>query len=440
LRENINEKADNILNRLNYNKEAPFNPEGSSFDYVQETEHMEGSKMCESCGGEMNEGENCEECGAGYGKGNLNELGDDTELDERLYGNQRRIDRNKNGRLDSEDFKMLRNKKTRKNIEEYSMGDDKIESVKSYGDFSTDSPNITPKNLSRSRVKNVGDKYQRKVSKEFNDYESEQEEGTLYEIQIERPNKFNKNKMVKESALFTESEVIEMVERIINEENKKFNAGRQPKGYTEYERVHKKDKKEEEDYFKLLAKKMKDYLKDSTKGEYKENPTNFPESNYTLDKNAKAKKYTPSEAVDDYNDAFSYPGQTNLRYVIKPKDEWMEANLKGSSKTGNAQVDKDGNALGNVVPSKTGEKFYKNYEENLYGDEQANASYKRQTQPVDIAGEHTQKGSLKSKRGKKTAQSVLNKVDEGFNDKESQKLTEEFDRMKLLMGYTDKTQ
>jgi|688.fasta_scaffold71097_8 hypothetical protein len=393
LRENINEKADNILNRLNYNKEAPFNPEGSSFDYVQETEHMEGSKMCESCGGEMNEGENCEECGAGYGKGNLNELGDDTELDERLYGKQRRIDRNKNGRLDSEDFKMLRNKKTRKNIEE------------------------------------------------FNNYESEQEEGTLYEIQIERPNKFNQNKMVKESALFTESEVIEMVERIINEENKKFNAGRQPKGYTEYERVHKKDKKEEEDYFKLLAKKMKDYLKDSTKGEYKENPTNFPESNYTLDKNAKAKKYTPSEAVDDYLDAFSYPGMTNLVYdEIKPNDEWIENNLKGSSKTGNAQVDKDGKALGNVVPSKTGEKFYNNYKDNLYGQEQQNASYKRQPQPVDQAGEETERGSLKSKRGKKTAQSVLNKVDEGFNDKESQKLTEEFDRMKLLMGYTDKTQ
>tara|TARA_R110000868_G_scaffold169949_3_gene405048 strand:- start:592 stop:1857 length:1266 start_codon:yes stop_codon:yes gene_type:complete len=407
LRENINEKADDILNRLNYNEEAPFNPEGSSFDYVQETEHVEGSKMCESCGGEMNEGENCEECGAGYGKGNLSELGDDAsdsymgqdnddddaELDERLYGNQSRIDRNKNGRLDSEDFKMLRNKKTRKNIEE------------------------------------------------FNDYESDQEEGTLYEIQIERPNKFNQNKMVKESALFTESEVIEMVERIINEEKKKFKAGQQPKGYTEYERVHKTDKKEEEDYFKLLAKKMKDYLKDSTKGEYKENPTNFPESNYTLDKNAKAKKYTPSEAVDDYLDAFSYPGQTNLVYdEIKPNDEWIENNLKGSSKTGNAQVDKDGKALGNVVPSKTGDKFYKNYKDNLYGQEQQFASYKRQPQPVDQAGEETERGSLKSKRGKKTPQSVLNKVDEGLHTKESQKLTEEFDRMKLLMGYTDKTQ
>jgi hypothetical protein len=32
----------------------------------------------------------------------------DGEIDERLYGNQKRIDKNKNGRIDREDFKMLR--------------------------------------------------------------------------------------------------------------------------------------------------------------------------------------------------------------------------------------------------------------------------------------------------------------------------------------------
>ena len=33
---------------------------------------------------------------------------DEGELDEKFYGNQRRLDKNKNGRLDSQDFKMLR--------------------------------------------------------------------------------------------------------------------------------------------------------------------------------------------------------------------------------------------------------------------------------------------------------------------------------------------
>ena len=487
LKENIDEKADAILQRLNYKKEAPFNPEGSPFDYVQEGD----GETCEQCGSEIKEGEACEQCGAKgevmelggmddghprFGNKNLSkiskdeldailygddedeefdfedndddddeweevdmeidedectECGDSYEMKEKLYGGQNKLDKNKNGRLDSEDFKMLRRKK---HIEEYTMGDDDIESVKSYGDDSTDSPNITPKNLSRARVKNVGDKYQRKVSKEFDDYESEQQEGALYEIEIERTNG-------KESALFTESEVIDMIEKIIREQAKKFKAGKQPRGYTEYERVHKADKKEEDDYMKLLAKKMKDYLKDSTKGEFKENPEKYPQTNYDIDKDAKVKKYTPSQAVDDYQDAFSYPGMTNLVYdEIKPNDKNIEKYLKGDSTTGNAQVDKDGKALGNVVPSEVGEKFYKNYKENLYGQEQQDASYKRQPQPVDQAGEDTERGSLKSKRGKKTSQSVLNKLEEGVNDKETQKLTEEFDRMKSLMGYTDKTQ
>ena len=145
--------------------------------------------------------------------------------------------------------------------------------------------------------------------------------------------------------------------------------------------------------------------------------------------------------LDEYIDAFSYPGQTNLVYdEIKPNEEWIEANLVGSSKTGNAQVDKDGNALGNVVPSKVGEKFLKNFKDNLYGQEQMDASYKRQPQPVDQAGENTERGTLKSKRGKKTSQSVLNKLDESVDEKQTLKLNEEFDRIQQLMGYQQKTQ
>jgi hypothetical protein len=80
------------------------------------------------------------------------------------------------------------------------------------------------------------------------------------------------------------------------------------------------------------------------------------------------------------------------------------------------------------------------YKDNLFGQEQAEASYKRQPQPVDQAGEHTERGSLKTKRGKKTSQSVLNKLEENVNEKESKKLNEEFDRIQNLMGYNRKTQ
>jgi hypothetical protein len=186
---------------------------------------------------------------------------------------------------------------------------------------------------------------------------------------------------------------------------------------------------------------MSDYLKDASdkdsKYEMKET-SKFPTENGGL--KAKRKKYTPSEAVDEYIEAFSYPGQTNLTYdEIKPNDKNIEKQLKGSSTNGNAQVDKDGKPLGNVVPSEVGERFYKNFKNNLYGQEQQQASYKRQPQPVDQAGEDTERGSLKSKKGKKTSQSVLNKLEESTS-KEVVKLNEEFDRIQQLMGYNRKTQ
>ncbi len=179
------------------------------------------------------------------------------------------------------------------------------------------------------------------------------------------------------SAIFTEDEVIEMIENIVNEEKNNIKMSNQPKGMSEYERVHKADKKEEDQYFKDLAKKMKDYLKDMSgeESEFEMKDTQkFPTENGGLKKGIR-KKYTPSDAVDEYVEALSYPGQTNLRFdEVKPNDGHIEKYLKGHKTTGNAQVDEDGNALGNVVPSEVGEKFYKNYEENLYGQEQADAS------------------------------------------------------------------
>jgi hypothetical protein len=516
LTENINEKADEILTKLNLDKEVPFSKPGGPTDYVQEDD------VCEQCGSEMTEGE-CMECGSKgqgevmelggmdsehpkFGKMNLSKLSkkeiedllsdvdndDDDEweeidldmetdwdqleeeIEEELHGKQHKIDKNKNGRIDKEDFKMLRKKHMEENNEgedeeplyevefdldlnEYSMGDDDIESVKPYGDFSTDSPEKI------GRVKNVGDKYQRKISKKFDDYELEEgetEEGNAFtgalakakkegddefevdgkKYEVSEKSKF-KNK-VTESLIFTENELISLIEKMISEEKDSFKM-KEPKGYKEYDKAHKADKKENEDYLKSVAKKMTDYLKGASdsgsKYEMKETEK-FPTENGGM-KKGNRKKYTPSDAVDDYVDAFAYPGQTNLVYdEIKPNDEWIKANLVGSSKTGNAQVDKDGKALGNVVPSEVGEKFFKNYKENLYGQEQQDASYKRQPQPVDQAGEQTERGSLKSKRGKKTSQSVLNKVEESVDNKQTQKLNEEFSRMQQLMGYKQKTQ
>ena len=500
LKEDLEEKAESLMNKLDYNKTLKLNKD-NEFDYVQEEDNMEGSNMCESCGGEMNEGE-CSECGNMYeidlqelggmddghprfGKtkfknqmtndeiekllrgdddadadddendyGNLSMrnpyYGDDAnmddddedeefnftdyddddnefedldietdwseleenedfnqysnnyeELDEKLYGKQRNIDKNKNGKIDGEDFKMLRKQQDEEQL--YEVDFEKEE---------TDEGNAFTGALSNAKKHHKDE----------------------FEVDGKKYN-------VKESILFTESDLIDLIENIVNEEKKKFSI-KEPKGYTEYERVHKADKKENEDYLKNVAKKMTDYLKGSSdkfsKYEMKETQK-FPTENGGM--KAKRKKYTPSDAVDEYIEAFSYPGQTNLVYdEIKPNDEKIKGQLVGSSTNGNAQVDKNGKALGNVVPSEVGERFYKNFKDNLYGQEQMNASYKRQPQPVDQAGEETERGTLKSKRGKKTAQSVLNKLEESKNIKKENQLNEEFGRIQQLMGYNRKTQ
>ena len=467
LLENINEKADEILTKLNLDKEVPFDPPGGPTDYVQEGD----GEVCEQCGNEMTEGDGevCEQCSSKnevmelggmdtdhprFGKMNLKKMSKDEledllradyddeteddddeweeidldsesdwnkleeqeeEIDEKLYGKQNKLDKNKNGRLDADDFKRLRNMKEEDDEPLYEVEFEKNEfSEGSKPDFLDLDKDGNKKEPMKSAAKDAKKSKQGLKGKD----------------------------KVSESLIFTENELISFIEKMVNEEKNSFKM-KQPKGYKEYEKAYKQDGKENEDYLKSVAKKMTDYLKGASdkasKYEMKETQK-FPTENGGLEKGNR-KKYTPSDAVDEYIDAFSYPGQTNLVYdEIKPNDEWIEANLKGSSKTGNAQVDKDGNALGNVVPGEVGEKFFKNFKDNLYGQEQQDASYKRQPQPVDQAGEKTERGSLKSKRGKKTSQSVLNKLEESTNEKQVTKLNEEFDRIQGLMGYNRKTQ
>ena len=224
----------------------------------------------------------------------------------------------------------------------------------------------------------------------------------------------------------TENELIDLIERIVKEEK--------AKGLQVYNKVHNEDGKENKQALDAVAKKMKDYTKDGSNGKFDMDPVMFPKGNLQLKKD-KVKKYTPSEAVEEYIEAFAYPGQTNLRFdEIKPDDELIKKYLEGDSTTGNAQVDKDGKPLGNVTPDEVGKRFKKNYDENLYGIEQAEGSYKRVTQPVDVAGDNTQKGKLQKKSDK-----VLTKL-ESVEDKKEKKLNEELEKIKSITGYNQKTQ
>ncbi len=420
---------------------------------------------------------------------------------EELHGGQKRIDKNKNGKIDSEDFKMLRkNKKSSEmgensgkepvyrgtkfvdesEIEEYSFGDTATDDDLGYNDM-LPSAKYEKEVKTPHKVKNVGDKYQRKVSKEFNEenifkkmfgkkedpevvaaasqekdrketpylgnigYDYDDIRGWHYvgpgqgrfdkkdseDAEMEEGNEFSgaladakkrgeksfevdgKTYSVKESVQLTEDELIDLIEKIVNEQttvpvtNKSL----------------KSSKTENDDYIKSVTKKMQTYLKDASKGKYDMNPTQFPKGNGELAKMAK-KAYTPSSAVEEYIENFAYsPGMENLQYdEIKPNEEWLEANIEGSSKTGNG-------AGGNAIDTGLGKKINAKRKKNLYGAEK-NRSYNRVPQPVDQAGEETHNNTLDS---------MFKKLGES-EDKKSKLINEEMDKMKHLLGYKKKTQ
>lgn len=381
VKETLEEKSQSLTDKIKsklseWTPNAPVTINAQPSDMHEMEEELDEMETCEQCGSEMTEGE-CSECGYK----NMEE-----EMDEELHGGQEKLDvAEPKGKITSADFKKLRSMKNEEMDEEMEEG------------------NVFTGALAKAK---------KEGKKEF------EVDGKKYNV--------------KESIQLTESEMIELIEKIVLEQKK-------AKGLAQTEKVLSADKKENDQALKAVSKKMTDYVKKGSNGDFTMEPKKFPQGNNTLKKDTKVKKYSPSKAVEEYIDAFAYPGMTNLVFdEIKPSDDKIEKYLKGHKTTGNAQVDEEGKALGNVVPSETGEKFYKNYKDNLYGQEQMNASYKRQPQPVDSAGEDADNRTLKSIRGKK-AQSIFNKLDEVKTENETV-LNEEFDKMKHLMGYNKKTQ
>jgi hypothetical protein len=384
---------------------------------------------------------------------------------EELHGGQKKLDKNKNGKLDSEDFKMLRKDKDKKekprtpagfehgeivsgDVDEYFddevdsqwMADEKLAKNEplyrgtkfvdeeeqldeySFGDTATDddlsyndmlpSDEYEKEIKTPHKVKNVGDKYQRKVSKEFSEGEdfpdlSGDGKVTRKDVLLGRGVK------LKESLQLTEDELVELIEKIVKEQTE----------VKETNTSLKKSKTENDDYIKSVTKKMKEYLKDASKGEYDMNPEQFPKGNGELAKMAK-KAYTPSGAVEEYIENFAYsPGMENLQYdEIKPNEEWMEKTIEGSSMTGNGKG-------GNAIDTGLGKKINKKRKDNLYGAEK-NRSYNRVPQPVDNAGEE---------KGADKLNNMFKKLGES-EDKKSKLINEDMEKMKHLLGYKKKTQ
>ena len=511
--ETLEGKANEVMEKIKSN----------SFDYVAE------GNVCECGSKEFYEGE-CVECGAMKGG---------AEMLEKLHGGQRKLDKNKNGRLDRQDFKMLRGDMQEKDcmecgsnmkgdfmegnvcecggemregmcmecgkmkdeileydsnqygtggmeLEEKWKGDVKVKKTgehagKSISDI--DSRLKALKDLTQSyqdKGERVPKKLKEKISElyfakrskkgwpgkgkvdideEMENESSDQEkaehlmymtgmpydealmivrrgenielpEGNAFTGKLAHTQKGGKFKLGNkeytdnsnleetlyrlvdgdESALFTENEIIDIIENIVKEEKDNIKKGATPKGLGKYEKIHKESGKENKDHLDKTAQKMISYLKSGSKGKYETNPKHFPKGNGQLAKMDK-KAYEIDQEGIDYNMEVS--GLNIPDYdEVKPSKETIENQIKGSSTNGNNQD------WANAENTGVNDKFAK-YFENDQLAKWKDESYGRVPSPVyDELPEG--KKSKKSKTGKT--------------------VKEEFDRIKSLMGYNQKTQ
>jgi len=169
--------------------------------------------------------------------------------------------------------------------------------------------------------------------------------------------------VIKESEDTTETKIDESttdtIKKLVNKKLKdKLNeAKKSHPGYDEYEKAVKKSKTENDKAMKDTKNKFKEY--ETFEGN--DNPE-FPHQEMSkTNPDGQFQYYRNNEEDQEFVDDFSHPGLIDFD-INNLNLDMLTKYLEGSSETGNAQTDKDGNGLGNVVPTDTGTKMMKSAE------------------------------------------------------------------------------
>ena len=391
-----------------------------------EGEFSEGKGETCECGGDMYEGE-CMECGKSgmyedlggmddghprFGKMKFSKKMDDKEIERILRGND-----DDDSDIEIEDKDSPKQRRHRREMEE---GKKLSKGQQFIARQAKPKNKIGANDFAKLRAK----KSETKEGKKFPDLSGDGKV-TRKDILLGRGVKLGGKKKTNESEIyqltvdgrrhyFTESEMVNVIEMIVNEETKK---GSNPTNILKS--AQKGSKSENEKNIEAVTKKMKEYLKNQSKGSYEVNPKHFPKGNGELGEMSK-KAYKASNAVEEYIENFTAAALENIDYDdIKPNEKWVEDNIVGSSKTGNNPE------WANAVETDVNEKRNKIRKDNLLSKMKKKA-YNKAPQPVnDEAGENTDKASK-----------IMMKL-ESVEDK---KVISEIQKMKNIIGYSKKTQ
>ena len=220
----------------------------------------------------------------------------------------------------------------------------------------------------------------------------------------------------KESLQLSEEEMIDLIEKIVNEEK--------IEGVSQQEKSMKQSMKETDSYMKDFMKKMKDYLKDMGNGSLDTEPNSFPKGNNELGDEDRV-GYTASDSAEEYLKHLSRAGgMENLEaHEIGYDEERIDKYINGHSETGNSSE------YANSLPSDANGEVDERREENLFTKAKKHTSYNRVPQPVtdEVAG--NKKGSGK-----------LAKLTSEQEDKKETKINENIERIKEMFSHNYKTQ
>ncbi len=240
------------------------------------------------------------------------------------------------------------------------------------------------------------------------------EEGVCNECGMPRSMEEYMFESQKRKVILKESELIQVIKKIVKESIPGLKAA---------EKSKKDSKKDNDDYYGEVAKKMKNYLQ----FEGNDNPE-FP---HQIGKGEKVARQNTTEEDDEV--AKNFAGLQNLEYDVEPSQKFKERlkmSIEGHSKMGNgvytekpkikpsngAEKGKEAEEKsGNQIKTKTAEKINKQVK-NRKADKEKRVIYKKEKVPVDT--------NKKEVNENKIPKQVL----------------EEIQKMKKLTNYNDRTQ
>ena len=319
---------------------------------------------------------------------------ENTQMDEKLLGKQAKLDKNNNGKLDAQDFKMLRKDKNEDETTEGNEFSGALAAAKASGDdsFEVDGKEYPVQSNEEEECNECGQMEEEKqMCSECGGMLNE--EGVCNECGG-MMNEESASKSKKKSVRLTESQLINVIKKIVKESVPGLNV---------YKKAHEGSGKENKQHINDVTKKMKDYL--SFEGN--DNPE-FPNQISKGDKMA----INNTKEEDEWVDKNRGRGMEDLEYDHEPSENFkkrMKMAIEGDKLMGNESKD-----AGNVVQKKeTAERILKAAKDKKE-EKENRVLYPKEKVPVSTVNE-----------SKVNFSSVLN---------------EEIEKMRRIQNYNKKTQ